>query len=823
MRNLIASLTLAALPVVASAQGAAAKATPAPSGGQVTIGIQQVDNNTNSSAFTEYRDLRDGRTPIAFTYGATSASGLFFDFAGADVTRRDQSLGLSLGQPGVWRLKATWDELPHDMSNKAKTPFTSTKPGVLDVSQTMAITFKKLATSAADAPGVVASDAIAAAYIQANARPVTLGTTSKDGAFQLQYSGIKSVNLSFGYTRREKAGNRIGYGPIGDRPPRTLNIQFAEPVDQSSGDLTMAAEIVKPRYQLRAEYLLSKFENEIDVLTWRNVWTSAPAGATYDSWDRAVAVYGRRPLAPDNSYQSMMFSGGLALPFASRLTASIALGTMEQDGKLLPYAYQNDLLVDKTLPRSTTQGKHETTSFSAEYSISPLPQMNVRAFARHYGLANKTPKANWQYVTQDASNLNGTVIHHNKRINQPFAWDRQNFGLETTVRMPILKGSVVLGFEREDVGREYLEAKETSENIVRLAWNGRPAKWISVRARLLYGSLDAGVYDWNTSTRSYWYTAAEVPSSDVNNPRFAFENHPDMRSFTMTDRKRDQADLTITVTPTSKFSVATRLKTRTDDFATDVRPVQPLINLSVPDREARTPGIQLGLLKRAQQQLSFDVTYAPSERVGLNGSYGYDIGTSNMRSMEFNENNRTNPSTVNTAAFGPWTRSSNNWTADFDDRNAFMNFGGTFELVPNKVTMVANYSNATADMDITYAGFGAVDYLGVPFAANHEFSFNSPPPVEQRTQVIDLSLQTPLFGRMKAQVGLRNEKFTLDDWQQSAGTPMFESVGSELLLRDTSRSHQWGNRLLNLGSYLAPSYTGTSVYVGITYGFGGTK
>ena len=76
---------------------------------------------------------------------------------------------------------------------------------------------------------------------------------------------------------------------------------------------------------------------------------------------------------------------------------------------------------------------------------------------------------------------------------------------------------------------------------------------------------------------------------------------------------------------------------------------------------------------------------------------------------------------------------------------------------------------------------------------------------------------------MQARLGLRHERYTLDDWQQSAGAPQFETVGSDLLLRDTSRSHQWGNRLPNLGSYLAPGYTGTSVYIGLTYGFGGAK
>lgn len=821
MRKLIASLTLAALPAIASAQGTAAKAAPATSGGQVTIGIQQVDNNTNSSVFTEYRDLRDGQTPVAFSFGKTSANGFYLNLAGADVTRRDQSLGLSMGQPGVWRLKATWDELPHDLSHKAQSPYSSSTPGVLDVAQTMAISFKKLGTGSSDAANVVASDAIAAAYMQSYARPVSLGTTSRNGSFALQYSGFKSVNLSLGYSRREKEGSRVGYGPIGDRPPRTLNVQFAEPVDYATGDLTMAAEIVRPRYQVRAEYLLSQFENEIDVLTWRNIWASAPAGASYDTWDRAVGVYGRRPLSPDNRYQAVTLSGGLALPWASRLTASVVRGSMEQNGDLLPYAYQNDMLANKTLPRSSTQGKMETTALSAEYSIAPLPRVNVRAFARHYELDNQTPSAQWQYVTQDAAGLTGTVSYVNKRVNEAFAWDRQNFGVETAVRVPLLKGSVTVGFEREDLGREHLEAEATTENIVRLAWSGRPATWLSVRARLHRGVLDAGEYNWRAASASYWY--APTDAKDNNNPQFSFENHPDTRAYTMADRARDQADLTVTLTPTATLSFSTRFRTRTDDFDSDVTSVQPLLGLTVADREARTPGKQLGLLKRSQQQLSFDVTYAPNDRLGVNASYGHDVGTSDMRGIEFNENNKMNPSAINTAVLGPWTRESSEWTADFEDRNTFMMVGGTYDLVPDRVTVAVNLSSSKANMEIGYGGFGLTSFDGTPLPSNNEYAFQSPSPVQQRTTVTDVSLVAPLFRRMQARLGLRSERYTLDDWQQSAGTPQFETVGSDLLLRDTSRSHQWGNRLPNLGSYLAPSYTGTAVYVGLTYGFGGAK
>jgi hypothetical protein len=36
---------------------------------------------------------------------------------------------------------------------------------------------------------------------------------------------------------------------------------------------------------------------------------------------------------------------------------------------------------------------------------------------------------------------------------------------------------------------------------------------------------------------------------------------------------------------------------------------------------------------------------------------------------------------------------------------------------------------------------------------------------------------------------------------------------------DTSRSHQWGNRLFNLGSFLAPGYDAHISWLAFTYRF----
>jgi MtrB/PioB family decaheme-associated outer membrane protein len=811
MRRYFALLMLASLPTAVSGQTAWQRS------GTIATGVQQVENNTNSSKFSEYRDLEGTTVPFAFRFSAFNTNGWFVDAAGADLTRLDQRLFFTVGKPGGLRIDGLWSELPHNLSNKAVSPYTATAPGRLDVGQTMAIPFKKLATAAADAVNVVRSDSVAAAFAQSQSRPISLENHSRTGSVQLRYNGVKAVDLTAGFTRRTKQGSHLSYGPIGDRPPRTLNIQLAEPLDYVTGDFNAAAEYVQPRYQVRAEYLLSSFENEIDVLEWRNVWASPAAGSTFDTWDRAIGVWGRRPLAPDNKYQSATLSGGLALPLDSRLTATFARGMMEQDNALVPYAYHVDQLANSTLPRSTAEAKMNTTHFAAEYFIAPLPRVNLRAFYRRFDLDNETTASRWQYVTQDASNLNGSVSYKNKRQNLPIAWDRQNVGVETTLRFAPMRSSVVLGFEREAIDRDHRQVASMTENIMRASWRARPMSWLSFRTSYLRGDRDAGEYDWQSAAASYWYEATEADNDD---PRNSFADHPDMRRFDMADRKRDRADFTMTLSPSRSWSLSSSLRYRRDDYDSNVTPVQPLLGLTVADREAFTPGDQLGLLRSDSRQLSADLMYMPGDRFAMNLSAGYDVGTSDTRSIEYNENNKKNPSTVATAALGPWTRATSQWTADFEDRTRYAGLGGTFDIVPGRIMAAVNYTMSLTDLDIDYDGFGVVNFDGLPFPDDHQFAFRSPETVSQKTHTAGFSLDLPLVRSISARVGWQFESYTIRDWQQEAATPQFEPVLSDLYLRDTSRSHQWGNRLLNMGSYLAPGYTGHVLHAGLTYQFG---
>lgn len=793
---------------------AAAPAAPVVTG-SFTSGVQPVDNSTNSSKFTEYRDLRNNVFLPSLTFGITDrATGRYFDVHGLNLTRDDQSLFARAGQVGRWKLDAGWVETPHNFSNKAVTPFINRGGGLLTVPATIPITFKKLATAAADTAGVLASDDLVAAYQASFLAPVPLGMQTNAGRFLAEWSALDALSLQFAYDRRDKYGARASFGPIGDRPPRTLNIGLAEPVDYNTNEFTVAAEHDGGRYQVRAEYQFSDFANQIDTLQWQNVYATAAPGATYDVWDRSVSAFGMRPLSPDNRAHHVTATLGGNLPKDSRLTATATYGRLEQNATLLPYSYNVDQLAVKTLPRATAEGAIDTVHVAADYTITPVRRLNLRAFARSYTLTNDTPSSRWQYVTSDTSNLNGTVSYVNKRVSLPYAWDRRNAGLDATWRLPA-RTSLVVGVEREEVDRDFREA-DTSENVVRASLRTRGARWATVEVRALLGLRDGGAYDNTVTHEGYWYTQAD--GVDNNNPALTFDNHPDMRRYDVSDRARRQIDARVNFTPRDLIALSAYARYRKDDFDSDVAPSQPLIDTTLAERTATSPGDQLGRLEDTRTRFGVDAYTEVRDGLSFNAFVNFDKGTGLDRSMEFNENNKANPSAIATAELGPWTRATNQWTAEHDDRTWSAGGGLVWQVVPGKATFTADYLASIARIDITYGGFGVTNYDGTPFPANHQFAFSSPPTVTEDLHMVNLRLEVPV-GAMTVVAGYTFERYALDDWMQGSTAPWVESVGADTLLRDTSRSFQWGNRLFNLGTYLAPKYDAHIGFVGFRYRF----
>ena len=802
----IAVAALLASPAPVRAEDAPVQVT-----GTISAGARAVDNDTGSSKFTEYRDLDDQAFVPKLTLGVFDPKTLrYFDFSGANVSLDDQRLFGRAGQLGTWSATVDWVSVPHNYSNKAQTPYLRRGPGLLEVPSNVGITFKRLATAAANAPDVLAQDELIAAYQAGSLGPTPLATQNSFGNVALEFAGVDDLKLGLVYDRRTRDGLKVGYGPIGDRPPRTLGVQLAEPVDHLNQDLTLSAEWTRSRYQALLSYQYSDFANAIDTLTWENLYATQAPGATTDPWDRALSTYGRRPLAPDNRHHSLQASFAVELPADSLLSATLAYGRLEQDQALLPYSYNSDVLANQTLPRSSAEARMTTTQVLLDYVVAVGSRADLRAYVRYWGLDNETPEAQWQYATSDTANLNGTVSYKNQRINLAYAQDRASAGATATFRLRDgWNSGLGLGYEYDSLDRDYREA-DTDEQRLVATFRARPARWARLRAKYSYGKRD-GDYDPFVTRQSYWYTGG----FDSDHPRASFSNHPDMVRYDVSDRRRHQAEASLSLAPKERWSLTGRVRYTKDDFDSDVQPFVADFG----EVGATSPGDQLGLLESERLRLALDGFYMPSERVSLNAFVGWDLGATLQRSLEYNENNKLNPSVVATAELGPWTRDSSQWTADFDDTALSLGLGATLRL-RDRVTFSASYTASITGIELAYRGYGVTNWDGTPYPPDHQFAFPSAPPViDQDYHVVDARLEFPLLGNLMATVGYGFERYRTDDWQQSTSQSWVEPVGSEFLLRDTSRSHQWGNRFFNLGSFLAPSYDAHIGWVGFTYRF----
>jgi MtrB/PioB family decaheme-associated outer membrane protein len=809
--------------------------------GHLTVGAQVVDTSPNSSKFNEYRDIKDGFYLYDLGLLAETGTGYFLGATGRNVGRDDQNLRLEGGSYGRWGVNLEWDEIIHRLSNKAQTPYINQGGGLYTVPATVTGITRHLAPTAAQQQ---ANDLQTAAYMAANARPVELGNDRKKASAGLNVALIENLKLRLTVSNEDRDGNKISYGPIGDRPPRSLNIQFEEPINYRTQEAKLEADYTGKFYQANFTYLVSKFENKTDTLTWQNIYNdpaaSDPTG-TFQTWNdgRQVANFGRRALPQDNLYQNAGLTLGVNLPLNSRLTATASYGLAEQDETLIPYSTNGR--VDSVaagdglawndpakLPRNTADAEIETKLFNLDYSINPIQRLNLRAYYRYYDLANNTPTEQWRYVTGDTTGATGGVDYVNKRRNLAYEYDKQNYGVDANYSLPIWASTLGLGYGREEIDREFREAN-TDENSYRVSLRSRPTNWVSFRTKYQYGDRQADNYNGEAAHSTYWYAPGEatpVTAGGGIDSQFTFENHPDTRRFDVTDRERNQFDFQVTMSPVETVDVSASYRYRKDDYDSKVQPSQPLARYAgvlAFDQFATTPGDQVGLLKDKREFYGLDVAYTPTQRLRFGAFASRDEANTLQRGFEFNENFKSNPSGIpDTTNFGPWTRESMQWTGDIKDTTYTVGVNTEFDIIPKKLNFTTNYAFSMGKVEIDYAGFGAQTSLTPPttLADNHEFAFRTPPAVRNNRHTFNATLAYEVMKDLTAALSYMYEYYKIKDWQQEANTPWGESVaGNELMLRDTSASNQWGNRLPNLGSNLAPSYQSHVVSLGVTYKF----
>jgi MtrB/PioB family decaheme-associated outer membrane protein len=799
--------------------------------GEFELGGQIVDLDVNSSKFNEYKDDESDAYLNRLYFGVDdSETGRYFDFRGRKISRNDQEFYVefgSFGAPGSdsstgWSVDFAWNETPHLLSNSAATPYDligggeyRVARGIVDAIQINNIDNASSWTAADAGPGLAGEDLRIAGVLADSVHLTDLGTQRKTGTLGINFAFSKRTKVRFEFQTDEKDGSIVTGAAIGDRPPRSAAVQLPEPIDHQTYNAKLSLEHVGEKYNIDASYVFSKFENDIDTMTWNSLFFAPgffTAGATdYDGVrigkSTLYATTGAIALAPDNTYHNVTVNGGMILPWNSRLSASFAYGRMKQDDDLLPFA-TSDFGGTQTpfdLPRTSAEAKIETLMFNTTYAINPTPRMSVQLHYRYYDLDNQTEQDLWRGNTQDSSSRS----FKSERLNIAYDLRRQDFDVNLSYYLG-RAGTLGFAFERDELKRPQREVRKTHENNFIASYRTKPVKYATFNAKYTKAIRDGSPYNSEITDLSQGFDALVV-AGDHDNVLLGFANAPALRKFDVSDRERDKVDVSLGFQPSHKLAVNLSYNYRKDDYGDRDEISDTLTTWDSDLLDFVTVSIdptQLGLLESKSNLYMADINFQPSDKLNLSAFYSREELKSAQRGRFLDENNRLN----NIAAGKDWQDTTGDfiWDADFEDTTDTLGVAILFKPIKDKLDLKGDFSHSRGVVDINYvAGAQIAEDDTTSFKDWSEWS--SPPDVKFKTNTVTFNMNYAISERLSLGLKYLFETYRVTDWQQQA-TGAHQTVLNEYYVADqdpetagTSQDRA-GSRLVRLGGILAPSY-----------------
>jgi hypothetical protein len=405
------------------------------------VGGQAVsqDNSRGQARFEEFRDVEEGPVlefgrfvwepgPRNFTLSLTAI----------DAGQNDQRYFLNSEMPGRFSFAASYVELPRFYSSGSKTLWSGVGTGRLTLSEA----FRQGAEAAAGPPTSPFPSSALEAHMRSAldaADPIDIRYKRKDlnGAiafsiaptFTLSLTGRQERRdgtrpLGFGtYIRRQALTGVPGTGP-GNFWRETIEArgnELIEPLDWKTTEFGATFNWANAGHSASAGWFTSRYRNDITALYFDNPFEASPGRASANIFDprsdqeppapggnnNLRGLYSRSnvQLWPDNDYDRLFGNVSVRITSGTRLNATVARGTMEQDDRFLPYA-ENDQVVfsgtagqagvvyaiDAPLPRASLGGEMETTQADVRLTSRITNAFNFRAGYRYYDLDDQRPE-----------------------------------------------------------------------------------------------------------------------------------------------------------------------------------------------------------------------------------------------------------------------------------------------------------------------------------------------------------------------------------------------------------------------------------------------
>lgn len=345
-------------------------------------------------------------------------------------------------------------------------------------------------------------------------------------------------------------------------------------------------------------------------------------------------------MPPDNHYYKVNLKGALKLPLNSKFNVDLAMASAKSDA-LLSNSYVGDVAGGlRSITLSTPFFNGQVDTNNIATSVTSRPLSFLDA-KLFLKYDDRENKSDVITIT-DATQTPATFT------NTPFNYRRVKYGTELGFQLPA-KFYFLGAYNHSTISREREDIPDNRDDLfsAELRWKG--ADFLA--ARIGYERLDR--------------RAEFQPPAATSIETF-------IRRFDAAGKSRDTYKASLDFFPTDNFS----------------------ISLSYKHRETNYPDTILGLTGDKGDEFLIDVDYLINKRIRLFGSFDYE----RIRQDQFQ---RQTTGAVDPSL--PPTPTNFNWTAAQKDENYSYSAGAEIFIIPEKLTLLLQYSYLQADGSVDYA------------------------------------------------------------------------------------------------------------------------
>ncbi len=584
----------------------------------VDFGVRLGDVSGDEARFLRYRDFRSG--PVVNALRWTNEDDTRVWRAEADnIGYRDQRYAARFERFGRFKAWFAYDQIPYEQEYTSRTPFTLQGWTLAVVDDALPAAIQSGSTTLVNS-------------VDAFARVFELRTRRNTTTVAGQYQVNRNLDINLALVSTGRDGNQ----PWGASFGMASTFEVPAPIDTRNTELAASLEWANRTAMFRAGYDASLFDSDAQSLTFDNplLTTDTPTASSM----------GRLARWPSSTLHTVSATGSVALPARSRLIAYVAQSAMASDVDLLPWTV-NTAIAAPPLPRTSLDADADITALMLRLNSRPTRWAWFGASFRSYDFDNNTPPFGYdQKVSYDT-----TLVNSPGEASHPYSFNRALLELDGSFT-PWRHGAFRVGYVREDVDRTNRIYRTTIEDSLRLGYDWTSNPLVTARASYVHAQR-----------RGRGFDPAVLE---------AVGEQPDMRHADISNRDRDQAQVIVTVMPTTTWAVNVNGSIGNDD----------------------RPGVGFGLQSQDFSSIGLGVDYAPNEAVSLGASYLYETFASR-------EASRTASPPPDPGFVDP----RRNWFDDIDENVDTLSAYIEVPKVRGKIDLGLTYDYTRADTRWTYS------------------------------------------------------------------------------------------------------------------------